>query len=175
LETRRFGRSGLEVPVIGLGTWQAFDVGPENEERAREVVQAVLEAGTHLFDSSPMYGRAEGVLARALAGMRDEALVATKIWASSAREGCAQFKTQLDLYGRVELEQIHNLVAWEEHLKWLEEARNAGRIDLIGATHYDELLRRTRADHANGPDRRDPDPVQPTRAGRGGAHPPAGG
>jgi aryl-alcohol dehydrogenase-like predicted oxidoreductase len=138
LETRRFGRSGLEVPVIGLGTWQAFDVGPENEERAREVVQAVLEAGTHLFDSSPMYGRAEGVLARALAGMRDEALVATKIWASSAREGCAQFKTQLDLYGRVELEQIHNLVAWEEHLKWLEEARNAGRIDLIGATHYDE-------------------------------------
>jgi aryl-alcohol dehydrogenase-like predicted oxidoreductase len=138
LETRRFGRSGLEVPVIGLGTWQAFDVGPENEERAREVVQAVFEAGTHLFDSSPMYGRAEGVLARALADMRDEALVATKIWASSVREGCAQLKTQLDLYGRVELEQIHNLVAWEEHLKWLEEARNAGRIDLIGATHYDE-------------------------------------
>ena len=138
MERRRFGRSGLEVPVIGLGTWRTFDVGPEGEQAARKVVEAVFEAGTRLFDTSPMYGRAETVLAHALEGFRDDAFVATKIWTSSAEDAREQFDLQLDLYGRVELEQIHNLVAWEEHLPWLEEERAGGRIDLIGATHYDD-------------------------------------
>ena len=138
MERRRFGRSGLDVPVIGLGTWQTFDVGPEGEASARSVVETVFAAGTRLFDTSPMYGRAEGVLGRALDGIRDEAFVATKIWTSSAEGARSQFDAQLGFYGRVELEQIHNLVAWEEHLEWLEDVRDAGRIDVIGATHYDE-------------------------------------
>ena len=138
MELRRFGRSGLEISAVGLGTWQTFDVEPEGEPAAREVVEAVFEAGTRLFDSSPMYGLAEGVLGRALAGFRDEAIVATKIWTSSAEEARSQFDAQLGFYGRVELEQIHNLVAWEEHLEWLEDERDGGRIDLIGATHYDD-------------------------------------
>lgn len=138
MERRRFGRSGLELPVIGLGTWRTFDVGPDREEGARAVVETVFEAGTRLFDSSPMYGRAEAVLGRALAGLRDDAFVATKIWTQSASDAREQLEAQLRFYGRVELEQIHNLVAWEEHLDWLEGERAAGRIDLIGATHYDE-------------------------------------
>ena len=138
METRHFGRSGWQVPVIGLGTWQTFDVGPDGEAAAAEVVDAVFEAGTRLVDSSPMYGRAEEVLGRALGERRDGAIVATKIWTSSVDEGRAQFAAQLSVYGRVEIEQIHNLVAWEAQLEWLEEERDAGRIDLIGATHYDE-------------------------------------
>jgi aryl-alcohol dehydrogenase-like predicted oxidoreductase len=136
MQRRRFGRSGWDVPVIGLGTWQTFDVGAEGEAAAREVVDVVWEAGTRLFDSSPMYGRAQQVLAGALGERRSEAIVATKIWTPSAAEARAQFDEQLGLYGRVEIEQIHNLVAWREHLPWLEQERDAGRIDLIGATHY---------------------------------------
>jgi aryl-alcohol dehydrogenase-like predicted oxidoreductase len=136
MQRRRFGRSGWEIPVIGLGTWQTFDVGLEREAAAREVVDVVWGAGTRLFDSSPMYGRAQQVLASALGERRSEAIVATKIWTPSATEARAQFDEQLDLYGRIEIEQIHNLVGWREHLPWLEQERDAGRIDLIGATHY---------------------------------------
>ena len=96
----------------------------------------VWEAGTRVFDSSPMYGRAQQVLAGALGERRSEAIVATKIWTPSGAEARAQFDEQIGLYGRVEIEQIHNLVAWREHLPWLEQERDAGRIDLIGATHY---------------------------------------
>jgi aryl-alcohol dehydrogenase-like predicted oxidoreductase len=136
MERRRFGRSGWEIPVMGLGTWQTFDVGPEDEASAQAVVDVVWDAGTRVFDSSPMYGRAQEVLARALGERRRDAIIATKIWTPSDAEARAQFAEQLGLYGRVQIEQIHNLVAWREHLPWLEEERDAGRIDLIGATHY---------------------------------------
>jgi len=121
-------------PVVGLGTWQTFD---SDASLAREVVTAALDAGTCVFDSSPMYGGAERSLGTALDGRRDEASVATKIWAPSAAEARRQLANQIAWYGRVELEQVHNLVAWEEYLPWLEDERDAGRIGRIGVTHYD--------------------------------------
>ena len=54
MERRRFGRTGWEVPVVGLGTWQTFDVGRSAEGAAREVVEAVWEGGTRFFDSSEL-------------------------------------------------------------------------------------------------------------------------
>ncbi len=84
-----------------------------------------------------MYGRAEGVLGRALGDRRADALVATKIWTSSVVDARSQLEAQLGFFGgRVELEQVHNLVGWREHLEWLEEERAAGRISFLGATHY---------------------------------------
>src|SRR5690348_5632373 len=137
MERRRFGRTGWEVPVVGLGTWQTFDVGRSEESIARDVTETVWAAGTRFFDSSPMYGRAEGVLGRALEAHRRDALIATKIWTSSLEEAHQQFETQLGFFGgHVDLEQIHNLVAWRAHLDWLEEERAGGRIGFIGATHY---------------------------------------
>jgi aryl-alcohol dehydrogenase-like predicted oxidoreductase len=136
MKTRRLS-DGVDVPVVGLGTWQVFDV-PDSEQRVADtVVDALFEAGGTVVDSSPMYGRAERILGRALDGRRDQAFVATKIWTSSVEDGRQQFADQLGFYGgRVDLEQVHNLVAWREHLDWLERERDAGRIGLLGATHY---------------------------------------
>jgi aryl-alcohol dehydrogenase-like predicted oxidoreductase len=127
----------LEAPVIGMGTWRTLDVtGPAEAERAR-VVHAALEAGTRLFDSSPMYGQAERVLGPALEGRRDEALVATKVWTADAREARDQIDFSLSCFGgRVDLYQVHNLVAWPDRLAELEELRDRGKVDAIGATHY---------------------------------------
>lgn len=137
MEARRLGRTNLEVPAVGLGTWLVFDVEPEDEEDARGVVAEAWEHGVRLFDSSPMYGRAERVLGGALGGRRESAIVATKIWTSSASEARRQLEDQLAYFGGlVGVEQIHNLVAWREHLPWLERERDDGRIRHLGATHY---------------------------------------
>ncbi|HEV8622685.1 MAG TPA: aldo/keto reductase [Actinomycetota bacterium] len=101
MERRPFGTTGLEVPVIGLGTWRVFDVGSSAERGVRAVVETAFDAGTRLVDSSPMYGRAESVIGRVLAatGLRREAIVATKIWTSSADEGGRRFQRQLGYSG----------------------------------------------------------------------------
>jgi diketogulonate reductase-like aldo/keto reductase len=125
------------VPVIGLGTWRVFDVAPQREREAAEVVRAALGAGSRLIDTSPMYGRSEAVLGAVLGGLRAETLVATKIWTPSRKEADHQWRSQLGIFsGRVELLQVHNLVAWREHLDWMEQERAAGRIGALGATHY---------------------------------------
>ena len=73
-----------------------------------------------------MYGGAERSLGRALADRRDEAVVATKIWSRAVEDGQRHFEQQLEWFGRVDVEQVHNLVSWREHLPWLEEERSAG-------------------------------------------------
>jgi len=122
-------------PVVGLGTYATFEA---DTSRARDVVGAALDSGCRVMDSSPMYGSAEASLSVALDGRRDEALVATKIWARSVDEGRAQLEAQLGWFGRVDVEQIHNLVSWREHLPWLEDERDGGRIGSLGVTHYQE-------------------------------------
>ncbi len=127
MEERRLG------PVVGLGTWNTFD---NDVALAREVVEAALDAGIRVFDSSPVYHSAEASLGAALDLRRDETIVATKIWAYSVDEGREQFRRQLEWFGRVEIEQVHNLVLWREDLEWLEPERDAGRIGRLGVTHY---------------------------------------
>jgi diketogulonate reductase-like aldo/keto reductase len=137
MEVRTFGQTGLDLPVVGLGTWQVFDIPDSDQHKANDVVTTALQSGTTLVDSSPMYGRAEEVLGEAISATRDRFRVATKIWTRSASDGQRQFEAQMRYYGgKVDIEQVHNLVSYEEHFDWMEKERDAGRIGVIGATHY---------------------------------------
>jgi aryl-alcohol dehydrogenase-like predicted oxidoreductase len=138
MEYRVLGTAGLEVPVVGMGTWKTFDVTREDEiEQRKRLVDVALEHALRLFDSSPMYGAAERVLGQALAGRRDQALIATKVWTPDDGEADRQIKAALAYFGgRVELYQVHNLVAWQTRLRTLEALRADGCVSAVGITHY---------------------------------------
>ena len=140
MERRALGPGRTEVGVVGLGTWQRLEAAAERaDDGHRVLVDRAVGEGVEVFDSSPMYGRAEQLLADALSasGRRGEAFVATKVWTGSPAEGRAQLDRATDWFGgRVDLIQIHNLVAWSDHLPQLERARDDGRVGLIGVTHW---------------------------------------
>ena len=136
IELRGLGQRGPAVAVVGLGTWQRLE-SAARAGAADKVVGAALDHGLRVFDSSPMYGQAEVLLAEALGPRRAEAFVATKVWTSSPADGRRQLERATDWYGGwIDLMQIHNLVAWQDHLRLLEEARDAGTVKLVGATHW---------------------------------------
>lgn len=138
---RAIPKSKETLPVIGLGTWQTFDVGGGAErEGPRQVLKRFAELGGRAVDSSPMYGRAESVvgdLATEL-GVRDKLFVATKVWTSGREAGIAQMEASLRrMRGeRIDLMQVHNLVDWRTHLRTLGEWKRGGRVRYVGVTHY---------------------------------------
>jgi aryl-alcohol dehydrogenase-like predicted oxidoreductase len=138
VERRRLGESGVEVPAVGLGTWEVLDVRGREEESRHEVVRVALQEGANLFDSSPMYGQAERVLGDALKKHgRERAIVATKVWTSNDREARRQIERSLGYFGgRIELYQVHNLVAVERRLETLHRLKDHGEVLSVGATHY---------------------------------------
>ena len=134
MDRRQLGSTGLTVPAIGMGTWRTFDT----DEDRTPIVNEAIAAGINLFDSSPMYGKAEDVLAKALGGRRGEALVATKVWTEDPAEGRRQIDHALSLFGTVDVYQVHNLANVPAHLPRLEELKLEGRVRAVGATHYQE-------------------------------------
>ena len=138
--TRPIPSTGEALPVIGLGTWQTFDVGSSREARAplEEVLRRFGALGGKLVDSSPMYGSSEqvaGDLAAALR-LRPSLFVATKVWTSGKREGIAQMEASMRKLGGVDLMQVHNLVDVATHLDTLRGWKREGRIRYVGVTHY---------------------------------------
>ena len=150
MERRAFGNTGIQVPVIGMGTWKTFDVRGREADARVPVTDAAFEAGATFFDSSPMYGEAEQVLGRTLNGRRDRAIVATKIWASDDDEAEQQITAALSYFGRsVDVYQVHNLVAWRKRLTQLQRLKESGAVQVVGITHYsaaafDDLLQAMR-------------------------------
>jgi aryl-alcohol dehydrogenase-like predicted oxidoreductase len=141
---RPIPRSGELLPAVGVGTWQTFDVGPKAPERAelKDVLRLLVEAGGSVVDSSPMYGRAEGVAGDLAAdlGLREKLFFATKVWTSGREAGIQQMEESMRRMRtqRMDLMQVHNLLDLAVHSKTLREWKTAGHIRYIGITHYHE-------------------------------------
>src|SRR5258706_15843456 len=131
--TRAIPSSGEKLPVIGLGTWQTFDVGASADERKplEEVLSRFVERGGKVVDSSPMYGRSEGVLGDLAAklGVQKALFIATKVWTRGKSSGVEQMESSERLLHtkRIDLMQVHNLLDVDTHLATLREWRAQGR------------------------------------------------
>jgi diketogulonate reductase-like aldo/keto reductase len=142
LAARAIPTDGRHLPVVGLGTWQTFDVGTDAAAYARlgSVLARFAELGGALVDSSPMYGNSESVLGDLAAQhvLRERLFLATKIWTRGRNEGIAQMEESLRRLRapRIELMQVHNLVDWKQHLPLLRAWKAEGRIRYLGITHY---------------------------------------
>jgi diketogulonate reductase-like aldo/keto reductase len=137
---RAIPSSGERLPVVGLGTWITFNVGddPVLRDESAEVMRAFFEAGGRLIDSSPMYGSSQEVVGYGLAriGRKGDVFSADKVWIGSGDEGPAQIEESRSHWGvrRFDLLQVHNLLAWEEHLPRLLDMKAAGKLRYVGIT-----------------------------------------
>ncbi|HSH76041.1 MAG TPA: aldo/keto reductase, partial [Longimicrobiales bacterium] len=142
---KRIPKSGEEVPAVGFGTWQTFDVGSDRRERAvlAEVLRSFHGLGGRIVDSSPMYGTSQEVLGdlAAQTGLVDDLWVATKVWINGQEEGIRQMERSMALLQRpshIELMQVHNLRDVRLHLDTLKAWKAEGRFDYIGITTSSE-------------------------------------
>jgi aryl-alcohol dehydrogenase-like predicted oxidoreductase len=139
---RPIPKTGEKIPVVGLGTWQTFDVGEEASERAKvaEVLRGFFDAGGRVIDSSPMYGRSEEVTGDTVVaiGAGEKPFLATKVWTSGKEQGIREMTRSLQrLRVKVlDLMQVHNLLDVKNHLPVLREWKAAGKIRYLGVTHY---------------------------------------
>lgn len=130
------------LPIIGMGTWQTFDIGEGKEQRKqmRDILAAFYNRGGRVLDSSPMYGRSEDVLGDLTADLKllGQFFMATKVWTSGANRGIQQMKSSMSKMRTqpMDLMQVHNLVDVKTHLRTLREWKAAGKIRYIGLTHY---------------------------------------
>lgn len=134
--------SGQLLPVVGLGTWQTFDVGHATKEMIKlvQVLTEMNKLGGSVIDSSPMYGSSEEVVGKLTrkANLQDDFFYATKVWTKGKEAGIHQMDNSFRLMKReqMDLMQIHNLVDWKVHVKTLKSWKEKGKIKYWGITHY---------------------------------------
>ena len=138
LLTRPIPSSGEALPLIGLGSWITFNVGndPQGRDSCAEVMRAFFAAGGRMIDSSPMYGSSQSVIGDGLKKLGANVFSADKVWISSGSRGPAQIETSRKHWGvpKFDLLQVHNLLAWEEHLRTLFAMKAAGQVRYVGIT-----------------------------------------
>ena len=128
------------LPLVGLGTWGTFNVGDDSAARdsCTEVMRAFFAAGGRLIDSSPMYGSSQEVIGYGLAklGHPKQVFSSDKVWTPSGSKGPAQIAETEKLWGmpRMDLLEVHNVEAWEEHLQTLFAMKKAGKLRYVGVT-----------------------------------------
>jgi diketogulonate reductase-like aldo/keto reductase len=140
LLTRPIPSSGEGLPVVGLGSWITFNVGYDEVARAScaDVIGNFFAAGGRLIDSSPMYGSSQAVIGASLKRLGKPAALfsADKVWTSPGSRGPAQIETSRLHWGvpRFDLLQVHNLLAWQEHLPTLNAMKAKGQLRYVGIT-----------------------------------------
>jgi diketogulonate reductase-like aldo/keto reductase len=152
--------SGEKLPVIGLGSWQVFDVHltPENEKQLGEVLSLFVKLGGRVIDSSPMYGRSEQVIGTLAAklGIQEKLFFATKVWTRGKQQGIESMERSMSRFQtkRIDLMQVHNLVDLDTQLATMRDWKAHGRFRYIGITHsstsahpeVEKVLRREQLD-----------------------------
>jgi diketogulonate reductase-like aldo/keto reductase len=129
--------------VIGLGTWQAFDVDltSDNRRQLGDVLSLFVKLGGRVIDTSPMYGHAEDVIGELTTelGIRDKVFLATKVWTRGKENGIKSMERSMTLLRakRIDLMQVHNLVDVHTQLATLREWKAQGHIRYLGITHYE--------------------------------------
>ncbi|MCU1489868.1 MAG: Aldo-keto reductase [Acidimicrobiaceae bacterium] len=161
MERRRLGSTGYEVAPISLGTW-AFggdEWGPSDDENAVAVIRGALEDGINMLDTADVYGygHSEDIVRRALDGWTDEVLVCSKagndiydtpkVAGGGPKSFSAEYLARavegsLARLGRdcVDIYLLHNpsleVIVAGEALGALKQAKQAGKIGLVGASVY---------------------------------------
>jgi aryl-alcohol dehydrogenase-like predicted oxidoreductase len=154
MQYRQLGTSGIRVSAIALGCWAfAGDAnwGPQEDAASIATVHAALDAGINFFDTADVYGagRSETVLGQALAGLRTQAVIATKVSpdhlsAYEVRLACERslrcLKTDyIDLY-QTHWPDIDTPV--EDTMATLLDLKAQGKIRAIGVSNVDvDLLK----------------------------------
>ena len=134
--------TGESLPVIGLGTYDVFDVDSSAEAIAtrKEIVERLIGAGGSLLDTSPMYNRSERVIGDVIAAGidRQDVFLATKVWTDGRDAGIEQMNRSARLMQTeiIDLMQVHNLRDTAVHMQTIREWQDAGRIRFNGLTHY---------------------------------------
>jgi len=138
--TRVIPSTSERIPAVGLGSWITFNVGRDRQLRDNciAVMKAFFDGGGRLIDSSPMYGSSQEVIGEGLSrlGRGDSVFAADKVWTGTASAGPAQIEATRRFWGltRFDLLQVHNLLAWEEHLATLRAMKTAKQLRYIGIT-----------------------------------------
>ena len=157
MKTRRLGSNGPDVTVIGFGAWEAGgDMWGANgsETAVIDAMRAGFDAGMNWIDTAEVYGKgvSEDLVGRAVAGRRDEVLVASKLAPASegsgfrpeqVRAGCTGSLTRLGI-DVIDLYQLHwpdaTGVPVEETWGAMSELQDAGTVRSIGVSNFDQAL-----------------------------------
>lgn len=141
-------RTELKVSRVAMGCWAlAGDMtwGPQDEAAGIAGIHAALDAGINFFDTAELYGNgtSEALLGKALRGMRDRAVIASKFSPDNASaEGVvAACERSLKLLqtDRIDLYQIHwpsREVTWDETWRAMEGLRDAGKIRYLAVSNF---------------------------------------
>lgn len=143
---RAIPKTGEEIPVVGLGTFETFDVLPgEPRGHIREIMRRFHEAGGRVIDTSPLYGMSEvsvGDFATEL-GIADDLFITNKRWTtgewlSDDSHSEAQFRRSMERLwrNRMDVQQVHSLENFDQVLHLLRRWKDEGRVRYIGVTQW---------------------------------------